>query len=616
MKFLLTIFWMMLSLLLIISCDSSKNSIDSNTDFYKDVNGWQVPKPILPDTKKKQYVSRPVIKVINDKIAILYGTPSGIELSYDNKEYIVNSEGGAKRVWLFTDRSSKSIYALWWKKTNKGKKLFFSSSEDFGKSFSKAVVINRNGGVLPHIDLISDGKNVTVAYHDERNPPYRIYVNSSSDNGRTWKEQDIRIDNDEHTIKKKLANGKEIPVNFALNPSLEILKSGLYVVIWEQKKIVGNKYLSQIVSRISRDKGNTWLPETVVYTSHTQDMVEIVSTSIDNRVIVSAAYPQKGILGFVATDKGVVSSQLTWTSIGAIKGTQDVNEISWLKPAVTKDQLKLAYIVQRKASDKYAVEVATFYFNNHNWNDDIFRLDRDKNQPVKTKAGYVDLKPLSNGEFVAVWQDNRSIIPVIMIDYTKNKGKKWVKATELTRAGLSVGRMPELHIKGNTVVVTFEWDILRDKKLPNLVSVNIKVDPSTGGLKVVAAPVPKFSDKEKRQKLKARAEKLLKLKVEDKWVDTWDFMDPVYKVVTNKDSWKRNIGFVSYEKGKVIRVDYEGNFGTAEIEAMVSMKQQLRQGGVVEASPAKKITSTQKWLWFYDDWYFYPSNSFMMHLSY
>lgn len=623
----LSMLFILLSCVLLLGCNkkNAEQSTKANSDkadkietaqYYKDVGDWKAPKPLLAG-KKKKHLARPAVEIIDNKIATLYSTPKEIRLNYNGTETVIEGKKGSKYFWLFTNNQTNGIYVFWWNKTKEGKRLYFSGSTDQGKTFSKKVVVNTGGGILPKIDFVSDASgNLTVAYYDERKPPYQIFVNSSSDHGKTWNSEDIRIDNDKNVRMKKVGE-KELPMAYAIDPVLTKFNDGKLLLVWEQRKIVDDRSHLQFASRTSIDNGKSWSEETIIYTANGDYPVEYaVANNGKDAVIVAAFSTTSGLLALLTHNESPEKA-LEWSSLGFAPGTSKVNEISVLNPAISNDILKVSYAFKKTQSTKYSVEVASLSLKEGKWKN-IFRLDRGKSQPVKMKATFNDLKVLPNGEFVTVWQDYRRIIPMLMLDYTANKGENWQMASiPLTRGGLSEIKNPKIHVGTDNIWLIFEWYVQRGKKLPRLSYLKIPIDKETGLLKAVSAPVPeKLSADELKSKLTKRVKALMDLRVKKEWDKTWEFMDPVYQLVTTKNSWLSKMGYLIYDDYKIARVQVDGIFATVELDVTVSLRQQLRNEEIMEPSPPKKTHTTTKWLYFYDTWYFYPASSFTPHLQY
>lgn len=601
-------------------CDENKTSKNktikqSTINLYKDIGEWKVPRPMMSEDSKDQF-TRPTILIIDNNFAVLSSTAKEVTFTYKDHKVTIDKSTGSNKLWLFANKKNNSIYTLWWKKTRKGKRLYFRRSVDNGKTFSKKVILNSGNGILPTIGFSSsdDGKLV-IAYYDERQPPYRIYTNHSSDNGVTWQQQDTRMDNDLNT-KIRVVGSKKIPIAYAVNPLLVSLDSGKLVLIWQQRKIVDNSYRVQFASRTSKDFGKSWSNEKIIYTADISQTVESAVSTNGKTIALVAAFPKKGLLAFVASDN-LASENLNWTEAGSPKGTTNVNEISWLRPAISGNNLKVAYIIQKDVKIKYQVEVASMDLNKAAWGN-VFRLDRAKKQPVATKATYHDLKVLPNGEFMIVWQDSRNFIPMLLADYTSANGTKWQdKPISLTRGGLSQIRYPNIYVGSNKLWIAFEWYIAKGGKLPKLSMIQLDADKNTKKLNIVPAPQnDQFTKAQLKEKLHKRVTEFMDLRVKREWEKSWEYNDPVYREVTNKETWLRNIGFIIYEKYKVDHINIEGNFATIDIDLTVSLRQQFRKGEIMEPSPPKRSTVQMKWLWFYDDWYMYPDSAFIRHLKF
>lgn len=623
MNFLIVLNVLMGSLLTVflVACDSEETdksdvkSIESDlVDYYSDIGEWKVPKQLISG-KRKRHLARPAIKIINNKVAVLYSLKNSIVFQYDENDVVLDATKGAKKLWLYGN--AKNIYALWWRKLKDGgKKLYIRTSSDSGVSFSKAAIVNSSTGILPSVSLVSDGAgNIAVSYYDERQPPYRIYLNYSSDNGITWNSQDMRIDNDADNSVRKMGD-VEIPQSFAINPNLIHLESGRLVLIWQQRKVINGRVRSQFVQRISTDFGKSWEEEHVIYSSTMSLTVEYEVDTNGGNILLVAAYPKKGLLGFWGTES-LASKGLSWVDLGAVKGTENVNEISWLRPVISNNGTKTAYIIEKDAGVKYHIEVANVDVKKAKWGE-VFRVDRVKNKNVDTKATYFDLKSLPNGEFAIAWEDYKNLIPTLLFDYTEDKGKNWrKKPIELTRGGLSQIRYPNLFVALDKLMITFEWDISRDRTFPRLSYMQIPLDKTGSLSKVIAAPLPKkILKKERKAMLKKMVAQFMDYRVKKEWEKTWGFMDPIYQMVTNKRSWLSNMGYVTYEKYNIGRIIVDDKFATVNLDMTISLPQQFREGELMEPSPPKKSKIETKWLWFYDRWYFYPSSTFQPHLNY
>jgi hypothetical protein len=118
-------------------------------------------------------------------------------------------------------------------------------SEDFGKSWAPTQRLNTvTQSFLPAIDVGQDG-TVVVAYNDERNIERDIYANRSTDAGRTWLPQDVRVDRGARQESDA--------------PTVAVGAGGRAYVAWEQRPhrtAQDKRALVQVAS--SADQGQTW----------------------------------------------------------------------------------------------------------------------------------------------------------------------------------------------------------------------------------------------------------------------------------------------------------------------------------------------------------------------
>jgi len=118
-------------------------------------------------------------------------------------------------------------------------------SEDFGRTWAPVQRLNSvTQSFLPSIDVDPDG-TVLVAYSDERNIERDIYANRSTDAGRTWLQEDVRIDRGA----KQESDA----------PSVALGEGGRAYVAWEQRPnrtAEDRRALLQVAS--STDQGKSW----------------------------------------------------------------------------------------------------------------------------------------------------------------------------------------------------------------------------------------------------------------------------------------------------------------------------------------------------------------------
>ena len=571
---------------------------------------WKDAPQTVISGERKQHLSRPANTIINDKLATVFSNKSQILFQYDDNEHVEVAKGISTNIWL--ESAGNNVYVFWWTKTVVGKQLFISMSNDLGKTFAEKKLINTGGQILPALDIaVHENGNIAVMYTDERKPKFQVYVNTSSDGGITWNEQDYRLDTDDNAQ----VNRKNAPISFAVNPHITYLKNGDLFALWQQKKSYDNKIQAQFVARVSKDNGKNWGEEFLIYSAKdTSFTVENELISSDEDIVLLAAYPKKGLLAFHAK----VNDLQKWSVIQGLKPTENANTVSWLRAAISGKKLKASYTIQKEEGEKFRVEVAELSLDTDSWKTDIHRLDIKDDTVVKTKAWYQDVSALSNGEFVAIWEDFRGVSPSVFITYTENQGEKWREAIPLTRIGYSEVKNPRLLVSDNKIMVLFESYVLRD--LTSFPQLTVRIIDYFPDNKEIAIAKPPSSDKykdKKKERLVERVNALMDLRVKKEWEKTWDFLDPIFKRKFDKQAWLGNQGKITFESYKFKSATVSSKyFGIAQIETTYSLPQQILGGEISEATGSKTAPAELSWIWFYDDWYFAPKSTFTRHLKY
>jgi hypothetical protein len=154
-------------------------------------------------------------------------------LSATNHQLLVDSAGNVMLVWT-DNRSGPSD-------------VFFARSDDGGRHWATPVRLTRtrigsSRAEVPHMAASRDGR-VYVAWQDKRNGREDIYLNVSADGGKTWLDQDIRLDRD------------DIGTGVSEFPHVLVRADGSVVVAWSDDR---NGY-EQVLLTVSADGGKTWL---------------------------------------------------------------------------------------------------------------------------------------------------------------------------------------------------------------------------------------------------------------------------------------------------------------------------------------------------------------------
>lgn len=559
---------------------------------------------------------KPAMVTVNDQALLLLGSQKGLILYTIGKELVVSPDPAGNQ-WLHYD--GKSLYAFWWTADkNKAKSLKVAVSVDGGQSFGAPSVINSDTGVLPDISIASDGQgHVAIAYTDEREPGYGVYLNTSADSGKTWETKDSRLDTPVVTT-AMMQEGNIKPATFANSPKLAFINERL-VAVWQQVDMAQmSGHSLRIVAKASTDAGKTWGAEANIFAAPNMQPVEMVMFSNSKEMYIFAMLTEgnKGFTGFYNQD----NTFSTWGEISNTTLGADFNKqlISWIKGAFSGDNLVLTFTAEpTEGAGKLHAKVATLSTASHTWLGEARILDADKGHDI-TKSTYPDIIDTGSTGVYLVWEDYRTLVPSIYLDISKDHGKTWLpKPMALTTPGLVVAKDPRLLMDSKQLWLTYFMVELNEKN-PAGQRVYQKFLKEGDVLKLPNINVSMPTPEELKSRLIERANKLWVLREEKKWADTWDYMDPVYRERFQKDEWLKQQGRINFSKTVVDEnsVKITGNVGILDANVDVSVPQQVGKEGLLESAPPKQQTVGMRWGWFYDDWYFMPKVIFGEHMEY
>lgn len=562
------------------------------------------------------YSAKPSMLSVNEQTFLLLGNQKGVVLYSIGKELVISPDIAGSQ-WLHYD--GKHLYAFWWMADqNKAKSLKVAVSTDGGKSFGTPTVINNDTGALPDISIASDGQgHLAIAYTDEREPGYGVYINTSSDSGKTWETKDSRLDAPVVTP-SMMQEGNIKPATFANSPKLAFI-GGRLVAVWQQvdmAQMTGHSL--RIVSKSSSDFGKTWGAEANIFAAPNMQPVEMVMFANTKEMYIFAMLTEgnKGFTGFYNTD----NSFTTWGEIANTALGDQFNKqlISWIKGVFSGDNLILTFTAEpTEGAGKLHAKVATLSTTSHSWLGAAKVLDADKGHDV-TKSSYPDIIDAGAAGVYVVWEDYRTLVPSIYLDMSKDHGKTWLpKPMPLTTPGLVVAKDPRLLVDNKQLWLTY-FMVQLDGKNPSgqRVYQAFLKEGDTFKFPEIQVAVPD-ADKLK-ERLIERANKLWALREERKWEETWDYMDPVYRERFDKDEWLKQQGKISFSKTVVdeTSIKITGNVGILDANVDVSVVQQVAKEGLLESAPPKQQKVGMRWGWFYDDWYFMPQVIFGEHMEY
>jgi hypothetical protein len=138
------------------------------------------------------------------------------------------------------------VYATWFDTRDGGGSIYFRASDDFGRTWREELRVKGEGGdVEGAMEMAADDQgHLSIAWADNRDGEYGIYLVASTDHGRTWSKY-VRLD----VAKTKVSR--------ASLPTLAADPSGHVYVAWQDARHGG----WDIYLNMSSDFGKTWRTE-------------------------------------------------------------------------------------------------------------------------------------------------------------------------------------------------------------------------------------------------------------------------------------------------------------------------------------------------------------------
>ena len=494
---------------------------------------------------------------------------------------------GGKHLWLY--ERPEGLFALWWRKqADGGKHLYLRRSADGGRTFEQAVKLNAAAGVLPTYGLASDGQGrVAVAYHDERAPRYRIFVNVSHDGGKTWLDEDIRVDT--------AGNGKA----FAVEPQL-VFAGGRLVLTWKDRGGDGDR--TRLMARASDDGGLTW--------GQSRSLGEFQGFFTSDALVSGNGYlflcgyvPDQGVTGYLSSDAGS-----SWQEIGALPGTAppEVSSASQIRAVVLDKSVAIVFSMGLAGRDGYRrtfkprVMSAVFDPVAGKWKGAPVRLDTGKPHDL-TAALNGKIAVTSAGGLVAAWEDYRDIRPNIYVSHSSDGGRSWSASRPIGDPGQALLAFPRLEAEEEGGDVLLFFDRFGDDARSERAFEYAVLEVVEQGI----ANLPAFTEvprEAKEKRLRARAEAFWSLRKEGEHAKVFDYFDPGLRSRIERDSFavsQRRLQYLDYEvKGAQI----QGNIAGVLTKVRVEVKPTQIKGQEFEMEPREDLVPME-WVWVGDDWY-------------
>lgn len=275
--------------------------------------------------------------------------------------------------------------------------LYFNIADEKTLKFDKEVVINNAKDVLPPVDVDVKDKMIFVSWADERKGSSNIYMNFSSDGGKTFRQEDMNLTPEYASSLHDLITGQKNFYFFFHGKKKEDMNAGIYV-------------------RMS-DDGIQWseIQPIVILEDWAPFTLEAVMTS-DGPVILWAG--TRGIWYAYADTNGKWHTHL-------IEKTKDMN-VNRLEIKQSKDghiYIISSYIEKEEQIRKPSVYFLSSTDNGRTWFDPV-KINHNKYD--NTSAKFPDMYVRDDGTIVVVWQDHRLIRGNIYLNYSKDGGKTWL----------------------------------------------------------------------------------------------------------------------------------------------------------------------------------------------
>ena len=540
---------------------------------------------LLKQLPTAEFLSEPQSLLVGGQVASLYVNPVGrIAFSLGASTQLLD-EGAPVRggKYLTLQQSGNTLYALWWSHQN-AKALYFSASQDGGKSFAPVQIVNTDHGVLPPYQFLADESGVlAAAYHDERIPGYQIYFNRSDASGTKWQEKDLRLDNAQ-AVSGALGGA---PAPQAQAPQLARLGQNL-VVTWQE----GAKSGQRVVSRMSPDMGKTWQKEVEIYLgSQLPSALQLIV--VGQQMVLVGDISGAGVQAWRTLDAG-----RTWQAMGALPGSAEfVN--SQIRLASAGDRVYAVYTAE-KSEKKSQIQVGVLDATQGKWLAAAQRLD--PKEIDLTKSISPDIAALPGGGAVAVWQDFRTVRPNVYLSYSGLDGKSWSPALAVQQGEGQFGALtPRVAAQGALVRVFYQRFVDDGRTKTDYTLAALKIDAKTGALEL-APGAPAVSAEQKKNRLRERVDGFWRLRTEENFDATYGYFDPAYRSTTSHKSFSSFQGNLRFQSYQIDKLEILGNIAKVSVKTKFEVLPTEVMGRQFSQPPTDAFM-TNEWVWMHDEWF-------------
>jgi hypothetical protein len=488
-----------------------------------------------------------------------------------------------------------NVYTLWWRKGKPGgnKGLYFSRSPDGGLGFDPVQQLNSDHGVLARYDLALDGPDrLAVAYLDERHKSYAIYFNASNDAGKTWFEQDLRLDATTYPGGFKAAT-----VN---DPQLAFL-NGALVATWNDKGVTADKKFSiRVVSRVSKDGGKTWGEVTPVYTDDKYLLAEPVAVA-DGEHLYLFGILSSGVVAFRTSD-GV-----DWTPLGPLEGSAG-SDASQLRVTQNQGFVFVAFSGRDDKNAPFRPRVARFDKRSGAWDGPAQQLASVEPHRL-TRTNNPAIAAIGDRTLVLAWEDYGNLRPSVVLNYSVDNGKTWAADRPLAVAEPGAHRdvYPQIVPTGKATAALLFSRYNGDGGNANMSYLrrDLIFDPTTGLNLKPTPPLTEEQQKARLDLLKQRVTEFWGHRIKGETLATYDFFDPYFRArVAKKDFMAGRGGLILFHSAETdsAEISVKRRIAEVKVKYSFSVPKTVVSGEEFEVPPTGD-TLPSIWLWMDDNWY-------------
>ncbi len=540
----------------------------------------EAPKPFY-------FEGRPAIAFYDSTQSLKFkwvGDEESLTISKQSHPEVKNSHIG------FTTKDG-NIYIVWRPKIASGDKMgdkhiLFSASYDSGKTFTTPKLLNTDVGAFhpKRLETGSDGL-LYLVWSDERAGNHRIYFNMSKDFGKTWLEQDMKMNSHAEN---------------AYEPFISAYGQSVWIG-WLKPE----KGFSALMFRFSENSGQTWSDEIKIPTSDKWLFTpRIVHTNAGLFVIYYV--DEIGIMYNRSRDGGK-----TWEAPSLIPDTALYGSSGFKIAKNTKGNI----CVMWPGPFKLHENKADIFINCSNdggstWSKETSRLDT--NTALFSHSLAPDIAIDEEGRVVVVWQDLRNIRPNIYMNYSIDGGLTWQKQDILINSpdGKGISQFPSIATNGKGKFLVVWMKAFSDSpkreyllayeevvfKCPELASdLNRKIcDPSRKGL----------DDNIKKARFVSRVEEFWQEYVRKDYKKGFEMFDPFARARITQQFFLSNVGQLTYHEFKILTDTITINENFASVKVKVVFEAETFSVGQFEGSiPRTERELDEKWIWIDGDWF-------------